>query len=136
MQLWPFASTRTTYLWHILPNSVNGLSPSEIYLGKNINHDALWSEKTWGCPTYVLDPKLQDGRKLPKWDPRTRQGQYLGRSPKYTISVGSIRNLILILFTLSSMWFTILNFKQSREDMKGLIPLRIIYGIMWHILSV
>ena len=41
----------------------------------------------------MLDPKLQDGKKLPKWDPRTRQGQYLGRSPKHASSVGLIRNL-------------------------------------------
>ena len=53
----------------------------------------LRSEKTWGCPAYVLDPKLQDGKKLPKWDPRTRQGQYLYRSPKHASSVRLIRNL-------------------------------------------
>ena len=54
---------------------------------------ALRSEKTWGCPAYVLDPKLQYGKKLPKWDPRTRQRQYLGRLLQHTSSVGLIRNL-------------------------------------------
>ena len=42
----------------------------------------------------VLDPKLLDGKKLPKWDPRTRQGQYLGKSPDRASSVGLIKNLI------------------------------------------
>ena len=41
----------------------------------------------------MLDPKLQDGKKLPKWNPRTGQGQYLGKSLHYTSSVGMIRNL-------------------------------------------
>ena len=41
----------------------------------------------------MLDPKLQDGKKLPKWDPQTRQGQYLGKSSAHASSVGLIRNL-------------------------------------------
>ena len=53
----------------------------------------LRNEHTWGCPAYVLDPKLQDGKKLPKWDFRTRQGQYLGKSPKHSSSIGLVRNL-------------------------------------------
>lgn len=31
----------------------------------------------FGCPTYVLDPSLQDRHKIPKWNPRTRRGQFL-----------------------------------------------------------
>ena len=53
----------------------------------------LRNGKTWGCPTYVLDPKLQDGKKLAKWSPRIRKGQYLGKSHTYASSVGMIRNL-------------------------------------------
>ena len=65
----------------------------EIFSASKMDSNVLQYEKTWGCPVYVLDPKLQDGKKLPKWDPRTRQGQYLGRSPKHASSVGLIRNL-------------------------------------------
>ena len=61
-------------LWNILPNHGHGLSPNEVFSGTKLSHNALQSENTWGCPAYVLDPKLQDGKKLPKWDPRTRQG--------------------------------------------------------------
>ena len=93
MRLWPFALTHAAYLWNMLPNSNNGLRPCEIYSGTKMDHNVLLSEKIWSCPAYVLDPKLQDGKKLPKWDPRTRQGQYLGRSPKHASSVGLIRNL-------------------------------------------
>ena len=47
----------------------------------------------FGCPAYVLDPKLQDGKKLPKWTPRSRRGQYLGPSPDHSTIVGRILNL-------------------------------------------
>ena len=93
MRLWPFTLTHAAYLWNILPNGSFGLSPIEIYTGAKMAVRALRSEKTWGCPAYVLDPKLQDGKKLPKWDHRTRRGQYLGRSPNHASSVGLIRNL-------------------------------------------
>jgi hypothetical protein len=42
---------------------------------------------------YVLDPRLQDGKKIPKWHAKARQGQFLGFSPLHSTSVGLIRNL-------------------------------------------
>jgi hypothetical protein len=42
---------------------------------------------------YVLQPRLQDGGKVPKWEPRSRQGQYMGSSPLHASTVGLIRNL-------------------------------------------
>ena len=42
---------------------------------------------------YVLDPKLQDGKKLPKWQPHSRRGQFLGFSLDHASNVGLIRNL-------------------------------------------
>ena len=58
-----------------------------------MSNKVLRSEKTLGCPAYVLDPKLQDGKKIPKWSVRTRRGQYLGKSPVHARSVGLIKNL-------------------------------------------
>jgi hypothetical protein len=43
---------------------------------------------------YVLQPKLQDGKKLPKWVPRTRRGQYLGSSTNHASTIAQIRNLV------------------------------------------
>jgi hypothetical protein len=36
-------------------------------------HDMLRSH-VWGCPVYVLEPKLQDGQKLLKWNRHARMG--------------------------------------------------------------
>ena len=48
--------------------------------------------RCWGCPAYVLDPTLQDGKKLPQWNLRSRLGQFLGWSDKHSSTVGLIRN--------------------------------------------
>ena len=45
------------------------------------------------CPAYVLDPKLQNGKKLLRWSPRSKFGQFLGSSKYHAESVGLIRNL-------------------------------------------
>ena len=47
----------------------------------------------WGCPCFVLDPKLQDGKKIPKWNNRSHRGQFLGFSTEHSSQVGLIRNL-------------------------------------------
>ena len=57
-------------------------------------HRSLLRSHVWGCPVYVLDPKLQDGKKQPKWDPRARRGMFLGVSKDHsTDNVGLILNL-------------------------------------------
>ena len=48
----------------------------------------------WGCPVYVLDADLQDGKRVPKWNRRARMGQFLGFSRQHCSSlVGMVRNL-------------------------------------------
>ena len=69
------------------------MTPEEIFCGTKIGTDILCRSHVWGCPTYVLDPKLQDGKKIPKWRPRSRRGQFLGFSPMHANTVGLIRNL-------------------------------------------
>ena len=36
---------------------------------------------------------MQDGMKLPKWDPRSRGAQFVGYSPLHASTVGLVRNL-------------------------------------------
>lgn len=67
LNLWPFAVDYAVYLWNRLPRHPSGLSPQELFYSVKSTHDDLRSAKVWGCPTYVLDPQLQDGKKLPRW---------------------------------------------------------------------
>jgi hypothetical protein len=46
-----------------------------------------------GSPIFVLDPALQDGKKIPKWNPRSRLGMYLGNSPLHSSTVARVVNL-------------------------------------------
>ena len=57
------------------------------------SHSALHNDKLWGCPEYVLEPRLQDGNKLPKWMPSYRRDKYLVAYPLYSSTVGLVRNL-------------------------------------------
>ena len=43
---------------------------------------------TFGCPVYILDSRLQTNPKgVPKWEPRSRLGIYVGHSPAHADSV-------------------------------------------------
>ncbi len=64
--LWPFAVCHALWLYNRLPNRVTGLSSMEILTGTRFDHQDLLRTHVWGCSVYVLDPKLQDGKKMPK----------------------------------------------------------------------
>jgi hypothetical protein len=58
------------WIWNHLPKKDMKLAPIELFSGTKLaSHDYLQQLHVWGCPVYVLDPKLQDGKKLAKWDP-------------------------------------------------------------------
>ena len=93
LDLWPFAIKYAVYLWNRLPRGKSGLSPSELYFDTKSVYQELHAAKVWGCPAYVLDPRIQDGKKIPRWNPRSKMGQFLGRSDEHAGSIGLIRNL-------------------------------------------
>ena len=89
--LWPFALEHAVYIWNNLPATRSGLTPAELFAGIKLpSNDAISNARVWGCPVFVLDPKLQDGKKLPKWSKRALQGVYLGVSPHHSTTVGEI----------------------------------------------
>ena len=47
---------------------------------------------TFGCPTNILDNKLQGDKAIQKWQSRSQLGIYLGRSPNHSRSVSLILN--------------------------------------------
>ena len=58
-----------------------------------LDFGGLYRAHVWGCPVFVLDAKLQDGKKLPKWNRRARMGQFLGFSRQHSSLVAMVRNL-------------------------------------------
>jgi hypothetical protein len=90
--LWPMAVSYATYLYNHLPQS-NGIAPADLFFGTQVPRHKLKDMHTWGCPVYVLDPKLQQGKKLPRWDPKARKGIFLGFSPHHASDVPLVLNL-------------------------------------------
>ena len=68
--LWPMALSYAVYLWNITPSMDTGLAPLELFSGTKFDFPLICNTHVWGCPAYVLDPHLQDGKKLLKWKPR------------------------------------------------------------------
>ena len=78
--LWPFALKIATERLNYFSENKDGLSPQEVLAGVRTTID-IRDFHTFGCPTFVLDHRLQGGvGGPPKWDPRARVGIYLGRS--------------------------------------------------------
>jgi hypothetical protein len=70
------------------------VAPIEVFTSMIFeNYKHLERCHVWGSPVFVLDPALQDGKKIPKWDPRSRLGIYLGHSPLHSSTVARDLNL-------------------------------------------
>ncbi len=91
--LWPFAVHHAVWLYNHLSNGITGVSPIEFLTGTRLDHQDLLCTHVWGCPMYVFDPKLQDGHKIPKWNCRARQGQFLGFSDEHSSLVATVCHL-------------------------------------------
>jgi hypothetical protein len=92
--LWPLALDHAVYLHNHTPNpALGGLTPEEIWSKSVASHSTLLHAHVWGCPAYVLNPRLTDGKKIPKWQPRSRRGMYVDRSSLHASLVGLILNL-------------------------------------------
>jgi hypothetical protein len=63
---WPMAVTYATYLLNHLPTA-QCLCPADIFMGSTVPRHHLKDIDVWGCPVYVLDKQLQEGKKRPKW---------------------------------------------------------------------
>ena len=92
--LWPFALDYACWLHnHTAHGKTGKMAPIELMSGVTLQNDLLQRARVWGCPVYVLSPELQDGKKIPKWEPRARRGQFLGFSLEHSSTIAIVRNL-------------------------------------------
>lgn len=92
VQLWPFALDYACWLHNHSPSNTNGWAPLELFCGTRVDCQHLQRARVWGCPSYVLSPTLQDGKKDTKWAPRASRGQFLGFSKNHSSMIGLLRN--------------------------------------------
>jgi len=95
-ELWPMAMDHAVWLYNRIPRRGCGATPLEIWSRSTHTptRDILGNSHVWGCPVFVLEPKLQKGNvKIPKWAPRSRQGLNMGFSRLHSSLVGLVLNL-------------------------------------------
>ena len=76
----------------MIPDKLDGTSKFERFVQSSVSMK-LKSNHTLFCPVYALNNRLQQGGKLPKWNPRARLGINLGLSPRHARSVTLVLNL-------------------------------------------
>lgn len=109
-ELWTFAINYAIDQWNSTPKkSLNFLTPDEVFSGITKRHsfdkpatslntserralDISPAFHTWGCPVYVLRSPLQDGRSLPAFAPRAREGIFVGWSKEHARNVAMVLN--------------------------------------------
>ncbi len=90
--MWPMAVQYAAYVSNILPRS-NNISPCDLFFGATIPRHKLLNLHVWGCPVYVLNPTLQAGNKIPRWEPRSKCGVFCGLSTVHSSEVPQVLNL-------------------------------------------
>ena len=89
---WPYALLAACDAHNNWSVDENGKTPMMKLLNLDIFPEMKF-EHTFGFPVYILDSKLQSsGLGPPKWEPRSRLGIYLGRSPYHAGSVALVLN--------------------------------------------
>ena len=86
--LWPQALSHAANLYNITPKMETGVSPVSVFTRTMQESNSLRNSHTWGCPVYVLTPKIKDGQKIPKWEPRSKRGKFVGHSPLHAMYCG------------------------------------------------
>ena len=95
--LWPMTMDYDVWVYNRIPDMHSRLSPIEIWSRSRFEpvSETLSNCHVWGCPTYVLEKKLQKPVvKIPKWDPRIRIGVNMGFSKMNLAQVGLVLNLL------------------------------------------
>jgi hypothetical protein len=91
--LWPLAVDHAVRLHNFMPNPATGISPHDLFSKSRWSQTNFQNFHVWGCPVYVLDKTISDGKKLPRWKPRSSRQVYVGLSDKHAATVPLCLNL-------------------------------------------
>jgi hypothetical protein len=91
--LWPQAVNYAVWVFNHLPFIKNGVGPNKMWSCTRFLTNGLNRAYVFGCPIYILDPQLQNGHKIPKWEPRACLGLLVGFSPLHLSLVPLVLNI-------------------------------------------
>ncbi len=93
LSLWSFAVKHLVWVYNCVLNVRLGLTPLELITRERSDYKDLLCCHVWGCPVFVLEAKLQNDQKLPKWNQWAKMGQFVGFSDKHSSLVANVRHL-------------------------------------------
>ena len=81
-QLWPMAVDYAVHICNHLPK-LNGIAPIHVASRSKVPRVHLQDLHVWGCPVYVLDKTIADGKSLPRWRPQSGRHVFVGTSAQH-----------------------------------------------------
>ena len=94
VNLWPYALRMANDIANSAPSLQHDqASPLEMFAQTDVS-PRVKHVHTFGSPVYVLDSRLQAGRRVPKWERKARVGMYLGSSPRHSRKVALVLSLV------------------------------------------
>ena len=101
-----FTINYTVWFWNRLPTKDSGYSFEEILSHFKPTHVNLNIVSILGSPLYVLDPRLQDEKKIRKQEKRSITGIFIGFSPfnystislALNITIGSVSSQFHVVY--------------------------------------
>ena len=90
--LWPMAVSHAVYLHNHVPRTDTGISPHDLFTRVRWEQRKFHDLHVWGCPVYVLQKSIADGKKLPRWKPRSTRCQLMGLSNRHASLVPLVLN--------------------------------------------
>ncbi|KAI2492298.1 hypothetical protein MHU86_22271 [Fragilaria crotonensis] len=111
--LWPMAVQHAVFLHNHMPNQVSGLSPVDVFTKSRWQQHKFHDLHVWGCPVYVLDKSIADGKKLPRWKPRSTRCVNMGLSSKHASTVPIVLNPSTGYITRNSILFLMIGSRPS-----------------------
>ena len=91
--LWPLAVEYAVYLHNHVPQLSSDLAPIDTFTRTRHPTRRLLDLRVWGSPTYVLNKVIADGKKLPRWKPRSSRRMFVGLSKKHSSKAPLVLNL-------------------------------------------
>ena len=100
-----------------MPDPATGFSPFDLFSRSRWPFKNLHDMDVWGCPVYVLEKTISDGKQIPRWKPRSTRCVYIGVAATNTplvldSSTGSITPKFHVVF---DDWFATVS--SSAEDL-------------------
>ena len=120
VSVWPMAIQYAKWLVNHVPKA-NGIAAIELIVRSKTARHVLQNAHVFGCPVYVLDPKLQSLSHLPKFQARSKRGVFMGFSERHSSNVPLVLNLATLSITpqyhiIYDDWFQTVDSSLTSEE--------------------